>query len=637
MNIKDIAKLCGVSPSTVSKILHNKDEDISLETRKRVLAVTKEYQYVPYSKVLKNASSKSCLIGMMMNSCLPELEDMIYSIEEAAADKGYSLIFCNTANQIEKAKKHQFILENKNIDGMIYIGQSKETVENCHIPAVAVWDRKEKTGNSNVADFYYEKKDMEYLAVTYLLEQHHRNIGYVLCGSREADARGYRNALKDYGLTPNEQYIFYGNTPEELSRVGISQCLNMDVTAVLCGDENIANRVYGKLRERGDSVPEGVSVIAIGGSKVSKLLSPPLTVSGIDVETLGKEIVHTLIDMIEERKKGYKSGGRVNAGLMKRNSVLSLNYSRNMAKLVVVGSMNMDCSISVPYLPTDGETLISSSIFTLPGGKGANQAVGAGKLGGLVYMIGCLGNDADGKQIYDSLTGNGVRMDGVSFEHSMQTGKAYINVASDGESTIVVYPGANEKLDRSRIKKYKQVLEGARYCLLSLELSQDTAEYTIKECEKLGVGVIVKPSAVNRLKEDLFKKIEYFVPNEKELKQFVPGDLSIEEKGKILLEKGVKNVIITLGKNGCYFCNAKFSGFFPAADFPPVDTTGAADAFISALAVYLSEGYPVIQAIGFATYAACISITRFGVQSAMVDRAGLEAYRDEILSNFHEQ
>lgn len=634
MNITDIAKLCGVSPSTVSKILHNKDENLTLETREKVLAVVKEYQYVPYSKVLSTAAPKTNLVGVLVNAYGPQTADLVGGAEEVLAENGYSILLCNTWGEQTKAEKYQHILETKNVDGIVCIGQERGIAEACGAPAVALWEHKVLTENERVADFYYERCDFSYLAVKHLLEQGHRKIGYVFCGDT-GEAQGYCKAYKEYGIPLSEQYIFHSESIEELSRVDVPQCLNAEVTAVLCGNEEIASRVYEKLRERGENIPQAVSVLAVGApAQTARLFSPPLSTVGLNQRALGGRLAEALLGMMEKRKKAHECGGRVAAELDLRGSVSAIEKSKHANKLVVVGSMNMDCSITVPCIPTANETLIASNTITLPGGKGANQAVGVGKLGGLVYMVGCLGDDAEGRQIYDSLAGNGVRMNGICFERATQTGKAYISIAADGESTIVVYPGANERLDRAHLKKNRQLLEGAKYCLLSLEITPDAAEYTIRECEKRGIAVIVKPSAASGLNEELYSKIEYFIPNEKEVRQFVPGGGTVEEMARALREKGVKNVIVTLGKNGCYLCNESCSRFFPAVDFSPVDTTGAADAFISALAVYLSEGCELAQAIGFATYAACISITRFGVQSAMVDRASLEVYREEILSKF---
>ena len=175
-------------------------------------------------------------------------------------------------------------------------------------------------------------------------------------------------------------------------------------------------------------------------------------------------------------------------------------------------------------------------------------------------------------------------------------------------------------------------MDEAVYCLLTLEIAEEIVEYAIQRCRRKNVKVILKPASAEKMKESLFGMIDYFIPNEKEVARLIPGDMTVEQKAEILIGKGVKNVIITLGSDGCYLRNGQYRGYFPAADFHPLDTTGAADAFISAFAVALSEGDDILKAISFASYAAGISITRQGVQPAMVDRKGLAIYQEEIES-----
>jgi ribokinase len=265
----------------------------------------------------------------------------------------------------------------------------------------------------------------------------------------------------------------------------------------------------------------------------------------------------------------------------------------------------------------------------LPGGKGANQAVGAAKLGGDVYIIGCLGGDNDGRVLYNSLDSNGVVMKGIQFDNDGTTGKAYIYVGPDGESSIVVYPGTNNKLQSQIIDDNIDCFENASFCLLSTEIPWDTVEHTINLCSQKNIKVIMKPTMPDSIDKKLLSKITYLVPNEKELHIQVAGDMSIEEKAAYFFKNGVKNVIVTLGHKGCYLHNAETKQFFPAAEFHAIDTTGAADAFLSAFAVYLSEGKDVVSAIKFATYAAGISITRDGVQPALADRMAMEIYFDK--------
>ena len=249
-------------------------------------------------------------------------------------------------------------------------------------------------------------------------------------------------------------------------------------------------------------------------------------------------------------------------------------------------------------------------------------------------MIGCLGNDMDGKQLYSGLTENHVHMDGVIFDTVLPSGKAYINVDSSGESTIVVYQGANGHLDISQINGCRYLFQGAKYCLLSMEIPDEIVEYTIRFCRRNNTEVILKPSATERIKEELLPEIDYFVPNEKELDLLIPGEKSLEDKAQMLRDKGVKNVIVTMGARGCYLTNEEYSLHFSGTGFEAVDTTGGADSFISAMAVCLSEGKHIIHAIGFAIYASGITVTRYGVQPALPDRKAVDVYEDEIYSKY---
>lgn len=629
MNIKDIAKLCGVSPSTVSKILHDKDEDISVETRKKVLEIIKKYQYVPYSKVLKNAAPKTNTIGVLLSEQTYGAQDLLYHIERAAAENGYSILLCNTLGDREQASRYLQILGNKGVDGIISMFQDEEILADVDVPAIRLDDKKNAGSLNGVADLYFEMADAGYQAVSYLFDKGHRRIACLLGLEDEAVLEGYLRAFKEQYLSPDWEWIIRGSE-EDLVNVGIPRCLELDITALICRDVETGMIFCEKLRARGDVVPEKMSIISVRESRLAERLIPRLNTVRIPSEDMGKAAVDILLELIEDRKSAHEYQQKMDLEIVERGSVVPPAKDKQGKKIVVVGSMNMDCMISVGHIPTGGETLKTRNIISLPGGKGANQAVGAGKLGGLVYMVGRLGNDSDGKVVYNSLVNHGVRTDGVIFDDSTSTGKAYINVASNGESTIVIYPGANEKLGREQVKQFEYLLDDARYCLLTLEIEEETVEYTIRKCRKKQVEVILKPSAVEKMKESLFGQIAYFIPNEKELKQLIPGDATIEEKVLLLLDKGVKNVIVTLGEKGCYFRNREVERYFPAADFYPVDTTGAADAFIAALAVSLSEGNDILQAISFATYAAGISITRQGVQSGMVDRQGISLYQEEI-------
>lgn len=635
MNIKDIANIAGVSTSTVSKVLNKKDRDISEATRERILQVVREYQYVPYSKIRKNTYIKSYYIEVLLADIRYDCTDLIYCIGQAASGKGYSIV----VNNLKENWKQIKLLDGKDVDGIIVIGdfsKYREIVSEIRIkqiPCIHLGFTRQK--EKGIPEVIYNEEEVVYSAVSYLIEKGHTNIGCMISDSPAA-VRGYRRALYEYKIEFNNVNIFKEDITMREGRERLREWTELKITAVLCSDEEKVISLYRVFSEKGISVPEDVSVISLKDSKYFDLLKPSVTAVTAWEGKCGERITEFLLEQVKNRSSALESI-YIPINIKERESVKFPNKWQGQ-KIVVVGSLNLDVSISVPYIPTGGEAMIATGTTLIPGGKGANQAIGAAKLGSKVYMIGCLGNDSDGKDLYGNLLEHKVRTDGIEFENTFSTGKAYINIPEndDGDSTIIVYPGANRALSRRQIKKYEYLFESAKYCLLSLEIPIETASYAASICQKKNVKVILKPSGAEKIYEELLKKVTYFIPNEKELKLVIPGDETVEEKAERLWSLGVENVIVTLGKEGCYLRNAEYARHFPAAGFESIDTTGGADAFISALAVYLSENVPLVRALGFATYSAGITVTRQGVQPAMPDRITLEMYQDMIMDTFEE-
>lgn len=636
MNIKDIAKLAGVSTSTVSKVLNKKDRDISEATRQKVLEIVQEYQYVPYSKIRKNTYIRSWCLGILIADMHFDYKDLICKIGRIASKKGYSI----SINYLKENRKQIKLLDGKDVDGMIVIGNVGKyqeiitEIQVKQIPCIAV-NFSERQRSVGIPRIIYEGETAAYRAVSYLIEKGHTAIGCV-ASENPVICRGYQKALYENKIDFSDANLFQKDITTEEGAKELREWIGLKNTALLCEDEEKVICLYRILSEKGILVPDDISVIALKDSKYFELLEPPVTAIGSSGQEMEEQILSFMIRQIEG-VSGEQEDERIPIGIKERRSVKFPNKWQGQ-KIIVVGSLNLDVSISVPHVPIGGEALIATGTTLIPGGKGANQAIGAAKLGSKVYMIGCLGNDSDGKEMYANLLKYKVRTDGIEYENTFSTGKAYINIpaAEEGESTIIVYPGANRALSRSQIRKYDYLFDEAKYCLLSLEIPIETANYTAGVCQKKNVKVILKPSGVEKISEELLKKITYFVPNKKELNLLIPGDETIEEKAEKLHNMGVENIIVTLGKDGCYLKNEKYARYFPAADFESIDTTGGADAFISALAVYLSENVPLVRAIGFATYSAGITVTRQGVQPAMPDRIALEMYQDMITDTFSE-
>lgn len=629
MNIHDIARLAGVSTSTVSKVMNGKDRDISEETRKRVLEVIEKENYVPYFKYREKEGLKNHLIGLIIKLRNRERENIVVSAERAARIRGYSLII-SYAESDENIPELIEQMIKRRVSGLIIDSTKKFFAGKLEDVTVYISQTKQFDEHQKVT-FYYRLSDAGKLATERLIEEGHQKIACIIQQDDKSILDGYKTALQSHNLPFEAVWAYEGEGIGDIEKRGIRQCINEQVTAVVCGSEEIACCVW-KLMERSCTViPDSLSMIAVGDNGMLQILGEGISSTRLPSENMSSDAIDYLADMINEKKQ-IELMRKFSPVVVERGSIVQPPQEKQGEKIVVVGSLNMDVTMEVSRIPVNGETQIAEKLLVFPGGKGGNQAVGAGKLGGQVYMIGCLGNDIDGKQLYTSLTENHVHMDGVIFDSALSSGKAYINVDSTGESTIVVYQGANRNLDVSQINGCRYLFQSAKYCLLSMEIPDKIVEYTIKFCKRNHTEVILKPSATEKIKDELLQDITYFVPNEKELDLLVPGPKSLEEKAEILRKRGAENVIVTMGARGCYLTNRDFSIHFPGTGFEPVDTTGGADSFISAMAVCLSEGKNVIHAIGFAIYASGITVTRYGVQPALPDRKAVFVYEDEIYS-----
>jgi ribokinase len=305
-----------------------------------------------------------------------------------------------------------------------------------------------------------------------------------------------------------------------------------------------------------------------------------------------------------------------------------------MAAIVVLGSLNMDLAALGPRLPQPGETLLGSHFHTAPGGKGANQAYAAAKLGGAVAtsMLGRVGDDEFGRQMIANLVSVGCAVDGVR-RLSGPSGVALILIAESGQNCIVVVAGANDRFTPADIAADAQLLRGARYALLQLEVPLATTLAAAQAARAAGLEVILDPApAPEHLPAQLLQLVDVLTPNETEASLLAgrkPGDISVDEARAIageLQSRGVRHVIIKLGAKGCLLLEGTTATHVQAPLVKAVDTTGAGDIFNAAYAVACSEGASRLDACQFAVHAAALSVTRMGCQASVPTRAELDAY-----------
>jgi len=298
-----------------------------------------------------------------------------------------------------------------------------------------------------------------------------------------------------------------------------------------------------------------------------------------------------------------------------------------MSRILVIGSSNTDMVIKTEKLPVPGETILGGTFLMNPGGKGANQAVAAARLDGKVTFITKRGNDLFGNQAVGLLMREGIHTQYIVKDLEFPSGVALITVDSSGENSIVVAPGSNANLRQEDIPP--TIFEADKYeiLLLQLEIPMDTVEYSAILASDHGIKVILNPAPARQLSDNLLMHTWLITPNKTEA-ETITGvsitDITSAEKAAVLIqERGVKNVIITLGEMGAFVKSESYTGLIPGVKVIPVDTTAAGDVFNGALAVAISEGKNIMDAVNFANKAASVSVTRMGAQASA-------PYRNEI-------
>ena len=306
-----------------------------------------------------------------------------------------------------------------------------------------------------------------------------------------------------------------------------------------------------------------------------------------------------------------------------------------MPAIVVTGSLNMDFVVRVEHLPAPGETVLGSGFQTIPGGKGANQACAAGKLGSATVrtcMVGRVGYDVFADQLKASLAAAGVDVSAVHGTRSQPTGVALIWVDQAGQNSIIVASGANHALVASEIEGVRSAYRGAGYALFQLETPLDTVKAAMLLARREGAKTILDPAPAQPLDRDLLEQVDLLTPNESEALMLLgraPSRVSLEDAPVLaaaLLELGPKAVILKLGGQGCFYFDGTQSMHSPGFAVQVCDTTAAGDTFNGALAVALAEGKPLEDALRFANAAAALSVTRAGAQASIPSRADVDHF-----------
>ncbi|MBD0268577.1 MAG: ribokinase [Cyanobacteria bacterium Co-bin8] len=299
--------------------------------------------------------------------------------------------------------------------------------------------------------------------------------------------------------------------------------------------------------------------------------------------------------------------------------------------LHIFGSLNMDLVCQTPRLPVPGETILGTEFTTVPGGKGANQAVAAARLGAAVRMVGRVGSDAFGQALIQALQVEGIETGDVQVEAGASSGVAAIAVDTSGRNHIIVIPGANGQVARSDVERLSARLAPDDILLLQFEVPLPEVMAAAATAQQQGVTVIVDPAPVrNDLPEAFYGLVDWLTPNQVEAEQLVGFPVADQKSAaaaaKVLRQRGARAIVIKLGAEGVWVEAADAAFLVPAFEVPVVDTVAAGDAFNGGLAVALSEGVSLPEAARFATATAALSVSQAGAQPSLPTRQAVEAF-----------
>jgi len=293
--------------------------------------------------------------------------------------------------------------------------------------------------------------------------------------------------------------------------------------------------------------------------------------------------------------------------------------------IVVVGSLNMDLVVRAPRHPQPGETILGGDFRTFPGGKGANQAVAAARLGAAVQMIGRVGADAFGDALLRTLAQDGVNTTHVRRDQEAPTGVALITLNAAGQNAIVVAPGANARVTPQDVVAAEAAFAGAAVLLLQLECPLPAVAQAIELAKQHGAQVVLNPAPAQPLDAALLAQVDYLLPNQNEL-ALLTGLDDVRPAVSRLQALGVRRIVVTLGEEGVLVAEGDSEIHLPAHGVPVVDTTAAGDAFAGAFAVALLEGHSTRQAAAWGNAAGALAVMRAGAQPSLPRRDELEKF-----------
>ena len=617
MNIKDIARITGVSITTVSKIVNNKTDDISSETIDKVMAAVKKYNYTPYGLARKN-NSKNFLIALLLKK-MYNTNLMINSLVEYLGQEGYTLMLFDSDESLEKERINLSKIAAKNPDGILWEVVSEKSYESLDIlkdagSKIIYIDPLGEKENTYHVDY----TNMGYVATKALIDKGHTKIGCVIKENShrsEEFSVGFRQCLFDHNIYYQSDMII----PFERFRPDIFK--DQFFSGLVCSHFAITQKLLNQLEMLDIHMPLELSFISLRDDVREAIDIAGISTIKIPNYEFGAFLAKRIIALCENKE--VEEGPFEYQSFVESQKTIDIPLAMRFPKITVVGSINTDYVLYLKDFPIQGNTSIASECVILPGGKGLNQAVGAAMLNKEVSIIGKIGKDQEASTICQTLSNHNIEIHGLISSSKVKTGKAFITINYEGESTITITKGANFSLTEEDIRDQMRVFENTGICLLQTEIPMEAIREAARIAKLYRATTILKPATIKTMADEDFQNIDIFIPNRKEA-LLLSGKKDIVTAGRYFLSKGPKTVIITLDAEGVILLQGEEVKRFAAIPVDVIDETGGSDAFISALAVKLLDGLDIHQAIEAGIIAASFCISRFGVANSLIDYDTLE-------------
>jgi len=609
VNIRELAKIANVSPTTVSKVLNYKAKDISEETKKRVWDVANEYNYAPYQKIKNSLEQNGQLIGIFVPTIDAIHMQVIKGAEKAAYEKGFDIVVCSVGESPVMLENRLNSLRRKKAEGIILSRVKPYDAE--ILEDLAGYPMR-------VLDDYSSYTTAIYQSLKRLINNGHKRIGFLVSDLKRTDTQKKLDAFKSAFLRENRSFdislIYECDGTPESSTLGMKYLLSNKISAVIAFDDAIASGAYMLLQNEALRIPQDISVLSFDGYGIYPFLYPEPAIIKIDYAEIGYQAV---ADLVREIEGAPSTTGIIEADISWGTGIGAYQEQKGLfkRKILVIGYLIMDTVIYVPDEMDchDRSNINASDVQIMAGGKASLQSAAIAGLGGNCYVIGRVGSDLNGEKLQSELSKMSINTGGIIFDENNPTGKATIYVPTTGKTSYDIDYGANLHLTPADIDHYAELFSDTAYCLMSMQLSIEAFYHAARVCKRKNVKLICNANPAIELLEQGFLGAYVLVVTLSGIDILLPGKSRLETKIEKLLSSHCENVLITNEYEGqCILINAHQRTRFTMEDFKFVSHTAAIDCFCGALTVALVGGKNLNESVAYALTGAALAMSRKG-------------------------